>query len=44
MVSAFTPPLTGTLGLATFRIMTVPAPQMCLFEALIAISIAYLAI
>jgi hypothetical protein len=43
-ITAFTLAHTVTLGLATLSIITVPAAQMWLVEALIAISIAYVAI
>ena len=43
-VTAFTLAHTVTLGLATLSIITIPAAQMWLVEALIAVSIAYVAI
>jgi len=43
-VTAFTLAHTVTLGLATLSIITIPAAQMWLVEALIAISIAYVAV
>ncbi|MDG1886902.1 MAG: HupE/UreJ family protein [Alphaproteobacteria bacterium] len=43
-ISAFTLAHTVTLGLATLSIITIPATQMWLVEALIAVSIAYVAI
>lgn len=43
-VTAFTLAHTVTLGLATLSIITTPAAQMWLVEALIAVSIAYVAI
>jgi hypothetical protein len=43
-VTAFTLAHTVTLGLATLSIITIPPAQMWLVEALIAISIAYVAI
>jgi hypothetical protein len=43
-ISAFTFAHTVTLGLATLRIISIPATQMWLVETLIALSIAYVAI
>ena len=43
-ITAFTLAHTATLGLATLSVITIPATQMWLVEALIAISIAYVAI
>jgi hypothetical protein len=43
-ITAFTLAHTVTLGLATLSLITIPAAQMWLVEALIAISIAYVAI
>ena len=43
-ITAFTLAHTVTLGLATLSVITIPAAQMWLVEALIAISIAYVAI
>jgi hypothetical protein len=43
-ITAFTLAHTVTLGLATLSIVTIPAAQMWLVEALIAISIVYVAI
>jgi len=43
-ITAFTLAHTVTLGLATLSVITIPTAQMWLIEALIAISIAYVAI
>ena len=43
-ITAFTLAHTVTLGLATLSVITIPADQMWLVEALIAISIAYVAL